>query len=159
MDEINSRLSLVALFYESPSSRAYLRALLKTFDDTSRVLQRLFLRRGSAFDLLQLKRTILGSQEIRRTVQDCIYESSESPSAGEALLEKIPEHVDLAERIDAAIDEEALMKRTEKAERRAGIIENLGVGAAERAADEELEVARGTSGLWGKDEEWVVKPE
>lgn len=157
LTEINSRLSLVATFHAPGGTRPYLRLLLKTFEDTSRTLQRLFLRRGTAFDLLHLKRTILGAEDARRVIEDCLDESEEPPQAALDLLAKMDDHTALAKAIDEAIDEEALVVRTQKAERRAGIVENLGVGAADRAAEEEANEASKTNGLWGKNEEWVVK--
>lgn len=162
MEEINRRLSIVSSLNIHSGTRQYLRALLKSFDDTPRILQRLFMRRGTAFDLLGLKKTLFGVEIIRKTLEDGILDEifdQEDSKAIVSLIEKMVDHGTLANIIDLAIDEEALMQRTLAEERRAGIVDNLGASAAEKMEDEEEEKSEVSKGLWGKNEKWVIRPE
>lgn len=83
----------------------------------------------------------------------------EEPESLRALVGRLTDHTALAEAIEKAIDEEALIERTQEAERKAAVTETLGAAAAEK--DEEVGTAadRRTEGLWGKDEPWAIRPE
>ncbi|KAK4056998.1 hypothetical protein OIO90_001898 [Microbotryomycetes sp. JL221] len=161
LKQINARLSLVSAMHEQASTRRYLVSLLKTFDDSQRLLQRLYLGRGSPFDLLGLKRFIEGVQTIRHELEastDSMRASDELESVAN-ILERLEEHASLAQQIEMAVDEDALVERTKAQERKAAVSEALGSTAAEREEEEKGEDDGAyTSGLWGKNEPWAIKP-
>lgn len=120
------------------------------------------MRRGTAFDLLGLKKTLFGVELIRKTLEDGILDEifdQEDSHAILALVENLVDHSALAQLIDLAIDEEALMQRTVAEERRADMEDNLGASAAEKMEEEEEEKSEISKGLWGKNEKWVIRPE
>lgn len=62
--------------------------------------------------------------------------------------------------IGRAVDEEALVERTLREEKRAELLETLGTAAVEK--EEEIvggAASKMTEGLWGKNEPWAVRPE
>lgn len=163
---IHSHLALVSAFHHSPSTRRYLLGLLKSLDDSPRLLQRLYLGRGSPFDLLGLKRTMLAASEVHRSLR-LMEEEEGGEAAGEKdALRAMRERLEragagraganevLARGIEEAVDEQALVERTLAEERRMELSERLGAAAVER--DEELSGGK-TEGLWGKDEPWAVR--
>ncbi|KAM0752726.1 hypothetical protein T439DRAFT_311397 [Meredithblackwellia eburnea MCA 4105] len=157
--EIDRRLSLVSAFLNSPGSRQYLRALLKPLQDTSRSLQKLSLRRGTATDLLDLKKTLDVVLETRRTIEDELDGKSEEETVAlEELMSRMRSHDDLRRKIEGAIDEDALAVRLREAERRASLAETVGVEAAAKQVDEELGGSL-TEGQWGRNQDWVIKPD
>lgn len=162
--EINRRLSLVSAFLSHTNTRQYLRALLKTFDDTSRLLQRLFMRKGSpAFDLLSIKKVIMGVEEVRSVLTDSLELFTEEDQDNvRLLLENFIDHTNLANLIEEAIDEVALDKRTREMERKTQVLETLGEGQGVKLMlMEEAEVQEDAEeeekGLWGSKEDWVVR--
>lgn len=117
------------------------------------------MRRGTGFDLLSLKKTILAISEAHATLTEHLLDIEE-PLAVKFLLERLQEHTELAKLIENAIDEDALVKRTEAAERRLELLETYGPSGAEKILEEgDLEDWKVTEGLWGKNEPWVIKPE
>ncbi|GAA6061012.1 hypothetical protein JCM10212_001068 [Sporobolomyces blumeae] len=174
LTEIHSRLSLVSAFHDAlPSSRSYLRALLRTLDDTPRLLQRLYLRRGTAFDLLGLKKTMRALDTIREeidarvpstmaveaTAEGAMLESLQRDEALaiRRLVDRLGDFSQLATEIEAAIDEDALMARTRDEERKAMVQEEYGERAREREEEDEVAARSENDGLWGDDQPWVVK--
>ncbi|GJN92436.1 hypothetical protein Rhopal_005466-T1 [Rhodotorula paludigena] len=166
---INARLSLVTIFLELiPSSRSYLRALLRTLDDTPRLLQRLALRRAHpAQDLLGLKRTMRALQTVRAEFAQAVPQPADAEARGWTvqevqavgeLVEQLGEYDVLADEIEAAIDEEALTKRTEEAEKAAALAAELGERAANRAKDADAAADEHEEGLWGDAQAWVIRP-
>lgn len=158
LDEINERLALIQAFYRLTATRRYFAPLLRSLDDSSRVLQRLYLRRGSPFDLLSLKKTIHAVETVRELLSDSldrdeIHEKDER-SAIEHLLARFSNHGALAQEIERAIDEEALVERTQAEQRRAEIVSALGETQADR---EDESGGAYTPGLWGRNEPWAVK--
>ena len=178
---INSRLAVCSYFTTRSWLRQDLQLLLRPLPDISRLLQRLYMRRGDAFDLLGIAKFIKTSQIAReRLVKEIVHDDLDA-------IKSLPSDLDdqgsarrlldvslgddrklqpnaaqlgflkLAEKIDATIDEDALQKRTTIAEKKASIAEILGTTQAERAIAEEEEGERG-EGIWGKDREWVVRP-
>ncbi|KAK4699646.1 hypothetical protein P7C70_g6613, partial [Phenoliferia sp. Uapishka_3] len=157
-DVINHRLSLVSSFITLTGTRQYLRALLKRLPDSSRLLQRLYLRRGKALDLVNLKKIIAAAKEARQVIHDELEEGllvGEERDALKGFAEGMEAHSELATSIDMALDEKALLMRTLRAEKRAGLEEALGHGAMEKMEAEGGEDY--TDGHWGKNEEWVVR--
>jgi len=173
LDEIHSRLALVSAFHTNLSpSRSFLRALLRTLDDTPRLLQRLHLRRGTAFDLLGLKNTMRALQTIRQDSDDRLPQTGASDSilaeygltreevdAVRKLVSRLGNFDQLANEIEIAIDEEALMAQTRAQERKAMVAEEYGDRAKEREEEEELAVRAESDGLWGEDKFWVIRDE
>ncbi|GAA5944272.1 mismatch repair ATPase MSH1 [Sporobolomyces koalae] len=171
--EINTRLTLVSAFHDNlPASRSYLRALLRTLDDTPRLLQRLYLRRGSAFDLLGLKKTMRALQTIRDEIEARVPPvgaskrllkqfgiDQEAVQAVRHLIARLGDFDQLATEIETAIDEEALLARSREEERKAMIAEEYGERAREREEEEETITRAEGDGLWGQDQPWVVKDE
>ncbi|GAA5959549.1 hypothetical protein JCM3765_002367 [Sporobolomyces pararoseus] len=172
LEEINNRLTLVSVFRDVlPASRSYLRALLRTLDDTPRLLQRLYLQRGSAFDLLGLKKTMRALETIREEIDarvpplaspqhvltDFGFNSEDEVQVVRDLVERIGRFSQLAREIEEAIDEEALMARTREEEKKAMIAEEYGERHREREEEEETAVRAQEDGLWGEDQPWVVK--
>ncbi|GAA5843034.1 hypothetical protein JCM9279_001837 [Rhodotorula babjevae] len=170
---IHTRLSLVSAFLAptgAPSTRTYLRALLRTLDDTPRLLQRLALRRAHpAHDLLGLKRTMRALEVVRAELDalgpDAVSDV-EARDAVRRLAEQLGAYGVLADEIDAAIDEDALSAREEQAERAAALAAELGERAASRAMMETSAaggLAAGDEGegesLWGEAQAWVVRPD
>ncbi|GAA6003996.1 hypothetical protein JCM10207_006504 [Rhodosporidiobolus poonsookiae] len=168
LSTINDRLSLVSAFLESiPQTRAYLSGLLRSLDDTPRLLQRLAFRRpNAANDLLGLKRTMRALDDIRATINECVPANpAEAEELGlspeehrvlSALLERMGEYRSLADSIEAAVDEEALRERETLEERKAQVMEELGQAGwekeREKAATEDKE-----DGLWGDRQPWVIR--
>jgi len=168
---IHTRLSLVSAFLSptgAPSTRAYLRALLRTLDDTPRLLQRLALRRAHpAHDLLGLKRTMRALEVVRAELDALGPDAVACADAREAvrgLAEQLGAYDVLADEIDAAIDEDALSAREEQAEKAAALAAELGERAASRAMMETSTPGRtaGDEGegesLWGEAQAWVIRP-
>lgn len=174
--EIQVRLTLVDFFRRRSWVREDIRLLLKTLEDTPRLLQKIFMRRGTAFDILGVRKAILVGEGIRSRIEEELLGKVDSSNSGEELgvvrsflglgqagctggaARREPRHrdeLDLGMLIGETIDEEALVKRTADAETRASIAEVLGETAADRAADL---ASNGQVGLWGKDEHWVIKP-
>lgn len=177
LDEINARLALVAAFHDLTALRRYLAPLLRSLDDSSRVLQRLYLRRGSAFDLLSLKKTINVVDSVRLLLEDAFecqdLHEDDQRVAIKALRQRLGRHGDLAEEIERAIDEEALVERTEIERRKTELALSLGETHADRLEEDEATVAATgssanggggisgatfTEGLWGRNEPWAVRP-
>ncbi|TNY19060.1 muts domain V-domain-containing protein [Rhodotorula diobovata] len=169
---ILTRLSLVSAFHCStgdPTRRSYLRALLRTLDDTPRLLQRLALRRTHpAHDLLGLKRTMRALAVIRQELASvlAVLEPDESAQlAVRALRDELRQWDALADEIDEAIDEDALLMREEQAEREAVLAAELGERAAARARSEREAVEESGAGgaegggLWGERQAWVIRPD
>ncbi|KPV73609.1 uncharacterized protein RHOBADRAFT_54808 [Rhodotorula graminis WP1] len=169
---IHTRLSLVSAFLSptgAPTTRSYLRALLRTLDDTPRLLQRLALRRAHpAHDLLGLKRTMRALEVVRAELDALgpdVVPDDEARSAVRGLAEQLGAYDVLANEIDAAIDEDALSAREEQAERAAALAAELGERAASRAMMETS--ATGGSArdegdgesLWGEAQAWVIRPD
>lgn len=138
------------------------------------------MRRGDAFDLLGIAKFIKTTQLIRdRVAQEVSLESNaperipsdlDDEGAASRLLEVIvgedgilqptAAHTSfstLGHKIESTIDEEALQKRTTLAEKKAGIAEILGATQADRAISEEEGEDR-MEGVWGKDQDWVIRP-
>ncbi|GAA5877150.1 hypothetical protein JCM1840_005671 [Sporobolomyces johnsonii] len=169
---IQTRLNLVSAFHDSlPESRLYLRPILRSLDDTPRLLQRLYLRRGSAFDLLGLKRTMRALDTIRteidarvptlEEVQAVEYDEghTEEIVAIRHLVEKLGDYTTLPDEIEAAIDEEAVMRQQKEAERKAALKGELGERAVEREEEEAARKGGGEEELWGdKPHPWIIKP-
>lgn len=123
------------------------------------------MRRGTAFDLLGLRRSILVADQVKQSlVESLASESAQSDeiraeqAAIRVLVAALDNHSDLAAEIGDTIDEAALLKREIDAEKKAGISEVLGSAAAERAMELDEEASDRTVGLWGKNEEWVIRP-
>ncbi|GAA6046981.1 hypothetical protein JCM3770_003462 [Rhodotorula araucariae] len=158
---IHTRLALVSAFLDgAPTTRSYLRALLRTLDDTPRLLQRLALRRSHpAHDLLGLKRTMRALATVRTELagaKAALDLGAEKLGAVEGLAAEMGTFDALADEIDAAIDEDALTKREEQAEREAVLAAELGERAASRAtADDDA----AEEGLWGEAQAWVIRPD
>ncbi|GAA6006295.1 hypothetical protein JCM11491_002099 [Sporobolomyces phaffii] len=173
ISEIDSRLTLVSAFRDAlPPARSYLRALLRTLDDTPRLLQRLYLRRGTAFDLLGLKKTMRALATIREELDDRLPPvkaskrvfleygiNKEEVEAVRDLVARIGSFDRLATEIETAIDEEALLARTREEERKAMLSEEYGERAREREEEEETVARTENDGLWGQDQPWVIKEE
>lgn len=164
LTEIDQRLDLVSFLHGAEYLREDVRELLKTLDDSSRLLQRLSMRRGNAFDLLGLKRSIVVATQITRQLTNHLDSHSiVSPVLGgqrlavDAIIAGLGDHAPLAQEIEEAIDEEVLLKRTLEAEKRAGIEEALGATAADRAMQAEEDGSEWTEGLWGKNEKWAIR--
>ncbi|GAA5916314.1 uncharacterized protein JCM6883_003919 [Sporobolomyces salmoneus] len=170
--EINTRLTLVSVFLDIiPPSRSYLRALLRSLDDTPRLLQRLYLRRGSAFDLLGLKKTMRAIETIRkdidarvpplksskRAIREHGFETQEEVAVTRAAIDKLGNFQQLASEIETAIDEDALMARTREEERRAMTAGIYGERERERQEEEETAERAEGDGLWGEDQPWVIR--
>lgn len=175
---INDRLALCGYFTARNWLRQDIQHLLRPLPDVSRLLQRLYMRRGDAFDLLGVAKFIKTSEAIReRVLEEMDREMFDSASrlVDERAVRRLLEisagddgnlqsnavqngFTQLAQKIDSTINEEALQKRTTMAEKKAGIAELLGVTQADRAISDEEEYAR-VEGIWGKDQDWVVRPE
>lgn len=86
-------------------------------------------------------------------------------SAVRTLRDELGEFDQLADEIDEAIDEDALMRREEQAEREAVLAAELGERAASRARLEREATEEGGGGgaegegLWGEGQAWVIRPE
>lgn len=120
------------------------------------------MRRGNAFDLISLKKFIVGVEGIRKTLEDAIeddYFEDKDSMAVINLMEKMVDHTVLAQIIEDAIDEEALIQMTAEEERKAAIADHLGANAAEKSEDEAEEKSEVSKGLWGKNEKWMVRPQ
>ncbi|TNY23302.1 muts domain V-domain-containing protein [Rhodotorula diobovata] len=169
---ILTRLALVSAFHSStgaPTTRSYLRALLRTLDDTPRLLQRLALRRAHpAHDLLGLKRTMRALAVVRQELASALPllgPDDAAQSAVRTLRDELGEFDQLADEIDEAIDEDALMRREEQAEREAVLAAELGERAASRARLEREATEEGGGGgaegegLWGEGQAWVIRPD
>ncbi|KAM0790603.1 hypothetical protein ACM66B_004468 [Microbotryomycetes sp. NB124-2] len=161
LSEIHSRQSLVSAMYHQASTRRYLASLLKTFDDSQRLLQRLYLGRGSSFDLLGLKRFAVGVDTIRHELESAldVIELEDEKGSVKSLLSRFGDHSALAEEIDRAVDEDALVERTKAQERRAAVLETLGSTAAQKEEEDSADGSSYTAGLWGKNEPWAIRPE
>ncbi|GAA5851789.1 hypothetical protein JCM3766R1_006136 [Sporobolomyces carnicolor] len=174
LDEVHARLELVSVFLNAlPHSRSYVRAILRTLDDTPRLLQRLYLQRGSAFDLLGLKKTMRALDTIRQDIDARIPPRSVGGGAGDDVksgfesrhqvdvlvkaIDKLGQFDALALEIEMAIDEDALMRRTRDEERKAMIEDAYGERHREREEEEETAVRARGDGLWGDDQTWVIK--
>ncbi|GAA5991659.1 hypothetical protein JCM10908_001079 [Rhodotorula pacifica] len=169
LDVINARLDLITVFLERmPETRPYLRTILRSLEDTPRLLQRLAMRRPSAaWDLLGLKRTMRALEDIRRECDRAIPATATRASqlgwtsaemrAVRKLLERLGEYSELATQIEDAVDEEALTRRAEEEERKLALSDEMGESAIVR---ENEEVARTlpAEGLWGEDQPWVIRP-
>ncbi|BGP42232.1 hypothetical protein JCM10450v2_006324 [Rhodotorula kratochvilovae] len=155
---IHTRLSLVSAFLDGlPTARSYLRALLRTLDDTPRLLQRLALRRPHpAHDLLGLKRTMRALATVRAELAAGQDLDAEQARAVHELAGQLGQFDALADEIDAAIDEVALTKREEQAEKEAVLAAELGERAASRASAED---GASEEGLWGEAQAWVIRPD
>ncbi|GAA5922134.1 hypothetical protein JCM1841_006895 [Sporobolomyces salmonicolor] len=171
LQTIQTRLNLVSAFHDSiPESRLYLRPILRSLDDTPRLLQRLYLRRGSAFDLLGLKRTMRALDTIRTEIDGRVpglqeveagdYDAwqIEEIVALRHLMEKLGDYNTLPDEIEAAIDEEALTWQAKEAERKAALAAELGERAVEREAEEAARKGGEEEGLWGAKQSWIIQP-
>ncbi|KAK4052465.1 hypothetical protein OIV83_002267 [Microbotryomycetes sp. JL201] len=158
--EINTRQSLVAALYHQASTRRYLMSLLKTFDDSHRLLQRLYLGRGSSFDLLGLKRFAVGVDTIKHELGSAltVIAARDEKDTLEMLLSRFGDHSALAKQIDRAVDEDALVERTKALERKSAVLEALGSTAVQKEEEDGLDGSY-TAGLWGKNEPWAIRPE
>lgn len=162
LSEINARQALVASFCSTSAIRRYLVSLLRSLDDSPRLLQRLYLGRGSPFDLLGLKKTIVGTEAVRENLTAALddLEHRDERQAVSALLERLTDHTELSRAIEEAIDEDALVERTRVMERKAAVTEAFGATAAQREEEENGgQDGQYTEGLWGKNEPWAVKSE
>lgn len=172
---VRDRLAQVSFFARQPFARQDLQDMLGQLEDTTRTLQRIFLRRGNAFDLLSLKRAILTDHKVHARMLDALADDERQDDSSwseetlserrddrhtvrKSLLSRLSLHETLAHAIEEAVDEEALTRRTMEAEKRAALVEEFGTTHADRAMDEEEESATWTEGLWGKNEEWAVRP-
>lgn len=145
---------------------------MRPLDDTPRLLQRLHLRRGTAYDLLGLKKTMRALEEVRNDIDARVPQvgaskrvladhglSEEEVIAIRKLVSRLGNFDKLATEIETAIDEKALMAQTRAEERKAVIAEEYGDRAREREEEEELAVRAESDGLWGEDQSWVIKDE
>ncbi|SCV71327.1 BQ2448_2915 [Microbotryum intermedium] len=176
---IEQRAGLVETFVRLGSTRKYAMALFKTFDDLPRILQKLVLAKKGAqhsFELLALKKVVVGVQEIRAILEDHLdSDEMKERQVVEGVLARLHRHEGLAMAIERAIDEEALHERHEQALRTNELIESYGTGAVEKILAQEQErhalaegegdgdeggssKAASREGLWGKDEPWVIRP-
>lgn len=176
LSEIHHRLDLVSFFQRNKFVHYDVRDLLRGLDDLSRILQRLFMRRGTAFDILGLKKSMRIAIKMRevlmirlveiksasfisgKEVETVDHELDLGADAVRVILTQLDGHPELVDLIGETIDEEALIRRELDAEKRAGIAETLGTGAAERVMEIDESNSNWTEGLWGKNEEWVIKP-
>jgi hypothetical protein len=93
-----------------------------------------------------------------KEVETVDHELDLGADAVRVILTRLDGHPELVDLIGETIDEEALIRRELDAEKRAGIAETLGTGAAERVMEIDESNSNWTEGLWGKNEEWVIKP-
>lgn len=148
--------------------RSTLSLVLKTLDDTPRLLQRLSLGRpNAANDLLGLKRTMQALAQLKATIR--AHQASreggalaaEQRRALEELLERLGEYDVLVAEIGTAVDERALIEREEREERKREVVTEFGETAWEKQlAEEEKERSSGsgeTKGVWGAEQPWVIR--
>ncbi|BGP18614.1 hypothetical protein JCM10213v2_006680 [Rhodosporidiobolus nylandii] len=160
---INDRLDLVEGFLTSLApDRPTLQGLLRTLDDTPRLLQRLALNRPNpAIDLLGLRRTLAAVETIRALLLEALPADGDSEGSSSQdrvlheLFSRLEPHPQLAEDIDAAIDEDALSARQELEERKAAMVAELGASAWEKEKEKEAREFEGNS--WGQAQPWVIR--
>ncbi|EPY51762.1 MutS protein 1 [Schizosaccharomyces cryophilus OY26] len=109
ISEINRRLDLVEVFIHRDQLRTEIRHLLKRSNDTHRILQRLLMRRGNAYDLLGLSNNF----SIIKNIESLLTKTSSKTL--KPLLNALYQHDALASLISEALNESALVrKRTEE---------------------------------------------
>ncbi|GAA5823246.1 hypothetical protein JCM11251_007536 [Rhodosporidiobolus azoricus] len=157
---IHTRHDLVASFLSGlPQIRPHVIAILKTLDDTPRLLQRLALHRpNAADDLVGLKRTMRAVVDIRESAFEAVGDQKEQYRGLVDLVEKLGHYAELAAEIEAAVDEEALAEREAVQQRKADLVEMFGDKAWEKEKDEEAVKGR-EDGLWGESLPWVIRPD
>ncbi|BGP34026.1 hypothetical protein JCM10296v2_005841 [Rhodotorula toruloides] len=147
-------------------ARPYIRGVLRSLDDTPRLLQRLAMNRMSAaHDLCGLKRTMRALDTIKLEISRALPKSAADAEANgwtvaqiraiRELVEKLGQYPVLAGEIEAAIDEEALTKLEDAQELKAAELAELGethVAKAEEKKKKDLK--RGQP--WGNEEPWYV---
>lgn len=149
-------------------TRPYIRGVLRSLDDTPRLLQRLAMNRPSAAnDLCGLKRTMRALDTIKLEISRALPKSAADAEANgwtvaqiraiRELVEKLGQYPALANEIEAAIDEEALMKLEEEEEKKSLEKETLGETHASKEAEKKRKsLKRGDP--WGEDAPWYVRP-
>ncbi|EGU11539.1 hypothetical protein RTG_02309 [Rhodotorula toruloides ATCC 204091] len=145
-------------------ARPYIRGVLRSLDDTPRLLQRLAMNRASAAnDLCGLKRTMRALDTIKLEISRALPKSAADAEANgwtvaqiraiRELVEKLGQYPVLAGEIEAAIDEEALTKLEDAQELKAAELAELGETLVAKA-EEKRKKALKRGQLWGNEEAW-----
>ncbi|WBW73675.1 mitochondrial MutS protein Msh1 [Schizosaccharomyces osmophilus] len=111
--EINRRLDLVEVFIHQDQLRTDIRHLLKRSNDTHRILQRLLMRRGNAYDLLGLSNNF----SIIKSIESLLTEANSKTL--KPLLNAFHQHDALASLISEALNEGALVQKRDEEEKEA----------------------------------------
>ncbi|EPX70604.1 MutS protein 1 [Schizosaccharomyces octosporus yFS286] len=111
--EINRRLDLVEVCIHHDQLRTEIRHLLKRSNDTHRILQRLLMRRGNAYDLLGLSNNF----SIIKCIESLLTEANSKTL--KPLLNAFHRHEGLASLISEALNEGALVQKRDEEEKEA----------------------------------------
>ncbi|KAG9299543.1 hypothetical protein G9A89_020714 [Geosiphon pyriformis] len=118
---IKTRQDLVEYFFKNTHLTSDIRHFLEDYDDAQRITQRLSLQRGGPELFLKLKQAIKAMKNIQLRMNK---ELEIHPDFSvETFINRIESQDDLIEKIDSAIDEEALIKMQASAEENDGILE------------------------------------
>ncbi|GAM38658.1 MutS protein homolog [Talaromyces pinophilus] len=114
---IQERLDLVSYFLQDEEIRDIVVSLLRRSYDSQRLVQKFTLGRGDPDDLIYLSRAIDASREVLRSLSDCRHHPTSEIDANRQSVENLIRRLQLdgptqlAEKILAAIDEEALLQK------------------------------------------------
>lgn len=116
LSEINSRLSLVALFKGDPGLRDQIIARLRQLDDEARLLQKMSIGRPTADDLVIMARAIRVHTDIKTVLNSRLRDMADifdqtDLSVLRALTEDIVDHDSVADHIESSVDVQALEAR------------------------------------------------
>ncbi|KAH8924863.1 hypothetical protein BT69DRAFT_1260965 [Atractiella rhizophila] len=167
LEEITKRHSLVLAFFRSRSLREDLRDRLRSISDLPHLLQDLLLRQSSHKTFLDLKNSLIISNEVRTLLLDAISRSTSKPKDDMLALRRnvmlMQEHNELIAAIEGAVDDAAVVVEDEK-EGVEGEEMEEGEGLNEAEGEEESSVALENL-TDGKEEEkergkdnWLINP-
>ena len=115
IEEIESRLSLVAFFKEHTYLATEVGALLRQLDDETRLLQKMSIGRPTAEDLLLMAKSIRIQAEIKQVLMTGLKskrvrerKEEADPAVTRRLIEDLTAHIEVADKIEASIDIKAL---------------------------------------------------
>ncbi|BGP26397.1 hypothetical protein JCM10295v2_005350 [Rhodotorula toruloides] len=149
-------------------ARPYIRGVLRSLDDTPRLLQRLAMNRPSAAnDLCGLKRTMRALDTIKLEISRALPKSAAEAEANgwtvaqiraiRELVERMGHYPTIAGEIEAAIDEDALLKLEAEQDIKDAELAELGQTHVTKTEEKKKKVLqRGEP--WGQDEPWYVRP-
>jgi hypothetical protein len=85
------------------------------------------------------------------------FSSNDQVKVVREVVERIGSFERLAQEIETAIDEDALMARAREEERKVSLSEEYGERAREKEEEEEIAVRAEGDEMWGQARPWVVK--